>query len=102
MMDPDPEMSGFIILYTSTSPGNRTQQKNITSTEPLPVLISGLSPGVEYQFQVQATVEVNGEVFLGEKSESVNVKTGKRLCRVNCYAISHTCTYLMCLTGSLC
>ncbi len=72
----DPGISGYIILYTSTSDGNDTQQKNITSTEPLPVLISGLSPGLEYQFQVQAVVEVDGEVFLGEKSENVTVTAG--------------------------
>ncbi len=60
----DPGISGYIILYTSTPDGNDTQHKNITSTEPLPVLISGLSPGMEYQFQVQAVVEVDGEVFL--------------------------------------
>ncbi len=84
----DPGISGYIILYTSTPDGNDTQQKNITSTEPLPVLISGLSPGVEYQFQVQAVVEVNGEVFLGEKSESVTVTAGTYI--VNCFpAISH-------------
>ncbi len=72
----DPGISGYIILYTSTADGNDTQQKNITSIEPLPVLISGLSPGVEYQFQVQAVVEVNGEVFLGEESDTVKIRTG--------------------------
>ncbi len=72
----DPGISGYIILYTSTSDGNNTQQKSISSTEPLPVLISGLSPGVEYKFQVQAVVEIDGEVFLGEKSESVTVTAG--------------------------
>ncbi len=79
----DPGISGYIILYTSTFSGNGTQQKNITSTEPLPVLISGLSPGVEYQFQVQAVVEVHGEVFLGEKSESVTVTAGTYI--INCF-----------------
>ncbi len=39
------------------------------------MLISGLSPGVEYQFQVQAVVAVDGVVFLGEKSESAKVTT---------------------------
>ncbi len=68
----DPGISGYIILYTSTPDGSDIQQKNITSTEPLPVLISGLSPGVEYQFQVQAVVAVDGEVFLGETSAIVN------------------------------
>ncbi len=71
----DPGISGYIILYTSTPDGNNTQQKNITSTETLPVLISGLSPKVAYQLWVQAVVEVDGEVFLGEKSESVTVTT---------------------------
>ncbi len=74
----DPRISGYIILYTSlhVCDGNTIQQKNITSTEPLPVLISGLSPGVEYQFQVQAVVEVDGKVFLGESSEIVNATIG--------------------------
>ncbi len=75
----DPGISGYIILYTSTPHGSDIQQKNITSTEPLPVLISGLSPGVEYQFQVQAVVEVDGEVFLGESSPIINATTGIHL-----------------------
>ncbi len=86
----DPGISGYIILYTTTSVGNDTQQKNITSTEPLLVLISGLSPGVEYQFQVQAVVEVDGEAFLGEKSRSVTVTTAGTYNIGNCFpAISH-------------
>ncbi len=86
----DPGISGYIILYTSTLDGNDTQQKNITSTEPLPVLISGLSPEVEYQFQVQAVVEVDGEVFHGGKSKSVTVTTAGMYIIGNCFsAISH-------------
>ncbi len=74
----DPGISGYIILFTSlhVCDGNTIQQKNITSTEPLPVLISGLSLGVEYQFKVQAVVEVDGEVFLGEESATVKTITG--------------------------
>ncbi len=74
----DPGISGYIILYTSlhVGDGNTIQQKSITSTEPLPVLISGLSPGVEYQFQVQAVVVADGEVFLGESSAIVSATIG--------------------------
>ncbi len=64
--------------------------------EPLPVLISGLSPKVVYQLWVQAVVEVNGEAFLGEKSESVTVTTAGTYNLANCFpAISHFVCFCM-------
>ncbi len=38
-----------------------------------PAVVTGLSPGQLYQFQVQALVEVDGETLEGERSTSSTV-----------------------------
>ena len=59
-----PEITGYIVYYSQT--GN-TQSVNVTSSANS-VLIDGLINNVEYQFQVAAIAELNGDVAIGERS----------------------------------
>ena len=61
------ETSGYIIFYSDES---STQQVNVSDPEASFAVIFGLTAGVEYQFQMQAVVEIDGEVFLGKKSNT--------------------------------
>ena len=63
------EISGYIIFYTPISDASSTQQMYVKDREHSFIIISGLTPRVKYQFQVQAVVEIDGEVFLGERSD---------------------------------
>ena len=70
------ETSGYIISYTPTFNDSGTQQVNVSGRETTFVVISGLSPG-EYQFQVQAMVVIDGEVFLGSTTiAKANITSG--------------------------
>ena len=62
-----PETSGYIIFYTD---GSSTQQVNVSDPEASFTAIFSLTAGVEYQFQMQAVVKIDGEVFLGKKSNT--------------------------------
>ena len=67
-----PEITGYIVYYSQT--GN-TQSMNVT-TSTNSVLIDGLMNNVEYQFQVAAIAELDGDVLVGERSvlNSVSVQ----------------------------
>ena len=67
-----PGIMGYIVYYSQT--GN-TQSVNVTSSTNS-VVISGLMNNVEYQFQVAAIVELNGEVVVGERSMHKSVSFG--------------------------
>ena len=59
-----PEITGYIVCYSQTG---TTQSVNVnTSTNS--VVIGGLMNNVEYQFQVAAIAELDGEVIIGERS----------------------------------
>ncbi len=59
------DIAGYYIVYYSPTDAP-TDVKNVTSSVTI-VVITGLSSG-QYQFQVQAVVEIGGEVFQGERS----------------------------------
>ena len=54
------ELTGYIVYYSQTD--KRQEEGRVT------VLIDNLSSYVEYQFQVVAVVEVEGEVLMGQRS----------------------------------
>ncbi len=59
-----PETTGYRVVY---SPTGCPCEKEVTVSGPAAV-VTGLSPGQSYQFQVQALVEVDGEMLEGERS----------------------------------
>ncbi len=59
-----PETTGYRVVY---SPTGTPCEKEVTVSGPAAV-VTGLSPGQSYQFQVQALVEVDGETLEGERS----------------------------------
>ena len=64
-----PEITGYIVYYSQT--GN-TQTRNVT-TSTNSVVIDGLMNNVEYQFQVAAIAEQDGDLILGERSTLINM-----------------------------
>ncbi len=65
-----PEATGYIILYGLRCDCNSLQDLSVRGgkTSSTVVTVGGSELQLEYQFQVQAVVEVEGEVFLGERS----------------------------------
>ena len=61
------EITGYIVYYSQT---DRRQEEGRVTVSSLvsSVLIDDLSSYVEYQFQVVAVVEVEGEVLMGQRS----------------------------------
>ncbi len=79
------EVTGYRVFYSSTNPSGKKREvtspsdspcacseKDVTVSGP-PAVVTGLSPGQSYQFQVQALVEVDGEMLEGERSTSSTV-----------------------------
>ena len=60
----NPEITGYIVYYSQI--GN-TQSVNVT-TSTNSVVIHGLMNNEEYQFQVAAIAELDGDVIIGERS----------------------------------
>ena len=71
-----PEITGYTIYYSQT--GNRKKQKSeefiTVSSSITSVVIEGLLNNVEYQFQVVAIAELDGDVFIGQRSLLCNVE----------------------------
>ena len=64
-----PEITGYTVYYNQT--GNRKRQSEESITVPISdnsVVIEGLLNNVEYQFQVAAIAEVDGETIVGQRS----------------------------------
>ena len=61
------ELTGYIVYYSQT---DKTQEEGRVTVSSLftSVLIDNLSSYAEYQFQVVAVVEVEGEVLMGQRS----------------------------------
>ncbi len=73
-----PETTGYRVVYSSTSDNSSAQYHNVSGDGTTSsTVIGGLVLGEEYQFQVQAVVEVGGEVFIGEKSDIKTVTAGR-------------------------
>ena len=60
-----PEITGYIVYYSQT--GNSEMVTTVSSSENS-VTIENLLTDVEYQFQVVAVAELDGEVVMGERS----------------------------------
>ena len=64
-----PEITGYTVYYSQT--GNRKRQSEEFVTVPNSdnsVVIEGLLNNVEYQFQVVAIAELDGDVIIGQRS----------------------------------
>ena len=64
-----PEITGYTVYYSQT--GNRKRQSEDSITVPSSdnfVVIEGLLNNVEYQFQVVAIAELDGDVIMGQRS----------------------------------
>ena len=73
-----PDITGYIVYYSQTgnSEGVTTEQSlsvpnTADSEDKVSVLIGDLVHNVEYQFQVVATAELEGEVVVGQRSMRV-------------------------------
>ena len=66
-----PEITGYIVYYIQTGNSEMvTIETSVTviGSEETFVVIDHLRSGVEYQFQVVAVAELDGDVVMGEKS----------------------------------
>ena len=63
-----PEITSYTVYYSQTGTRKRQSEESITiPSSDNSVVIEGLS-SAEYQFQVVAIAEVNGELFVGQRS----------------------------------
>ena len=67
-----PEIMGYIVYYSQTEIVATEQFVNVPSSQNS-VLIEDLMTEVEYQFEVVAVAELDGDVLMGERSERVVV-----------------------------
>ncbi len=65
-----PEITAYIVSYSSTP---EDSQQLILSSHSTSVVLYNLDAGSEYQFEVLAVVEIDGEEFFGD----VSVITGR-------------------------
>ena len=66
-----PEITGYIVYYSQTGNSEMvTIETSVTvvGSEETFVVIDNLRSGVEYQFQVVAVAELDGDVVMGERS----------------------------------
>ena len=69
-----PEITGYTVYYNQT--GNRKRQSEESITVPSSdnsVVIEGLLNNVEYQFQVVAIAELDGDVIMGQRSNNMTI-----------------------------
>ena len=64
-----PEITGYTVYYNQTANRKRPSEESITvPSSDNSVVIEGLLNNVEYQFQVAAIAEVDGDVIVGQRS----------------------------------
>ena len=69
-----PEITGYTVYYSQT--GNRKRQSEEFITVPSSnnsVVIEGLLNNVEYQFQVVAIAELDGDMIMGQRSNVTRI-----------------------------
>ena len=66
-----PEITQYLVYYTQTAKRRKRQVESLVqlSATACSVVISGLTSGRQYLFEVQAQVTLNGTVIVGPKSE---------------------------------
>ena len=70
-----PEITGYTVYYSQTGNRKRQSEESITvSSSDNSVVIEGLLNNVEYQFQVVAIAELDGDVIMGQRSLLCNVE----------------------------
>ncbi len=81
-----PEVAAYIVSYSSASDSSSLQVLEKVSNRETSVIIYNLANtgGEEYQFQVQAVVEIDGEEFISKPS----TVTGKLLASLSVYIIT--------------
>ena len=60
-----PEITSYMVYYSQT--GNSERVTTVSSSK-ISVTIENLQTNVEYQFQVVAVAELDGDVVMGERS----------------------------------
>ena len=60
-------ITGYIVYYSPTENDGEEKSFNVSSLQNS-VIVSGLTTDVEYQFQVVAVAELDGEMVLGGRS----------------------------------
>ena len=64
-----PEITGYTVYYSQTGNSKRQSEESITvPSSDNSVVIKGLLNNVEYQFQVVAIAELDGDVIIGQRS----------------------------------
>ena len=61
-------ITGYIVYYSPKESDGEEKSLNVSSLQNS-VIVSGLTTDVEYQFEVVAVAELDGEVVLGGRSE---------------------------------
>ena len=67
-----PEITGYIVYYSQTEMVTTEQSVNVPISQNS-VLIEDLMTDVEYQFEVLAVAELDGDVVMGERSTAASV-----------------------------
>ena len=62
-----PEITGYIVYYSQTNNGEDIIV-NVSSSTSV-VVVTDLTSGMEYQFEVVAVAELDGDVVIGEREE---------------------------------
>ena len=65
---------GFRVYYSQVQSRKRQSEERFEDVDGLvsSATITGLSPGVQYQFQVVVRARLSGQIFEGERSEVVS------------------------------
>ena len=69
-----PEITGYIVYYQSGVINELSVNVSLTTAQPtINITVEGLMNNEEYQFQVVAVAELDGEVIIGQRSVVVTM-----------------------------
>ena len=69
-----PEITNYTVYYSQTGDRKRQSEESITvPSSDKSVVIEGLLNNVEYQFQVVAIAELDGDVIMGQRSNVTRI-----------------------------
>ena len=89
---PDISVASYTVVYRELSEQDEREMSDVFISPATSGIITGLDPATYYQFQVFATVRVNGVTMNGERSTSVTSK---------CYTVHYAHTYVCIIYISL-